>query len=246
MVKLPIYFISDCHFSLNMTNVERKNREKLFSLFKSIKSSGGTLVLGGDFFDFWFQYKYVIPKNYIEIIESLKALTDSGISIHYVLGNHDYWDFGYFNDYININTYKNDFNLKFLNHNIKITHGDGLLKNDYGYRFLKKIIRSKLFIYLFKNFHPDWGCALASKISRSSSHYNHHDNKSQLIHKEIKNYAIKKWDEGFNTVLVGHYHQIGIEKEGKNKLIFMGDWLRHHTVTRLSEDGWDQLKYNEI
>ena len=68
-------------------------------VFDKIKITGGTLVIGGDFFDFWFNYQYVIPSGYVDLLEHLSRLHRSGISIHFVLGNHDYWDFGYFNKY---------------------------------------------------------------------------------------------------------------------------------------------------
>ena len=132
------------------------------------------------------------------------------------------------------------------NTKIQVCHGDGLLKNDIGYRFMKKIIRSKLCIFLFRNFHADWGCWLARKISKTSEAYNHNDTKSKSIRKEMIEYAQTQWAAGFTTVLLGHYHQTGIVEENGKRLIFMGDWLRNFTVTRLDENGWWQGSWNEL
>ena len=166
MFKLPVYFISDNHFKIDIDDTEKDRREKLFHVFEKIKSTGGTLVLGGDFFDFWFGYRYVIPSGYVDLLEQLTQVHKSGISIHYVVGNHDYWDFGYFHKTFGAQVYKGDLIFQQDESKIQVCHGDGLLKNENGYRLTKKIICSRLCIFLFKNFHPDWGFALAKKVAR--------------------------------------------------------------------------------
>ena len=111
---------------------------------------------------------------------------------------------------------------------------------------MKKIIRSKIAISLFRLLHPDLGSFIAQKISNTSSHYHHHDRKSIEIRSEIIDFAKHKWDEGYDIVLVGHYHQTGIEQNQEKSLIFMGDWLRHFTVTILDENGWYQNKWEQL
>jgi len=111
---------------------------------------------------------------------------------------------------------------------------------------MKKIIRSSFCIWLFKLFHPDWGCALAKKVSKASGDYHHHDLKTNTIRTELIDYARSQWRLGYNIVLLGHYHQTGIVEENGNTVIFMGDWLRHFTVTRLDENGWWQGKWCDI
>ncbi len=246
MLKLPVYFVSDNHFKMDVDDSEKERRAKLYHIFDKIKSTGGSLVIGGDFFDFWFNYQYVIPSGYVDLLEQLDQLQQSGIAIHFVLGNHDYWDFGYFKEKFNAEVYPGNLDFNQNETRIQVCHGDGLLKNDRGYRFMKKIIRSPLCIFLFKNFHPDWGCGLAKKVSKASGDYHHHDLKADSIRSELIEYGRSQWKLGFNTVLLGHYHQTGIVEENGNSLIFMGDWLRHFTVTRLDEKGWWQGKWDEV
>ena len=246
VLTLPLYFISDNHFKMDVDKSEKDRRKKLYHVFDKIKSSGGTLIIGGDFFDFWFDYHYVVPSGYIDLLEQLNQLHQTGISIHFVLGNHDYWDFGSFKKKFNAKTYSDNFVFYQNDIQIQVCHGDGLLKNDSGYRFMKKIIRSRLCIFLFKNFHSDWGCELAKKVSKVSADYNHHDLKSDSIRFELTEYARTQWRLGINSVLLGHYHQTGIIEEDGNSVIFMGDWLRHFTVTRLDEKGWWQGNWEEI
>ena len=246
MLKQPVYFISDNHFTLDIDSSEEKRRNRLFHVFEQIQSTGGTLVIGGDFFDFWFDYHYVIPAGYIDLLEQLHQLNKSGIDIHFILGNHDYWDFGYFRKKFNAKVYNGNMSFENDNLRIQVCHGDGLLKNDTGYRFMRKVIRSRVCIFLFRNFHADWGCWLAKQISRRSSAYNHHNAMSKSIRNEMIEYARTQWEAGFTTVLLGHYHQTGIVEENGNFLIFMGDWLQHFTVTRLDADGWWQGSWNEL
>ena len=81
---------------MDIDNSEKERRDKLFHVFDKIKTTGSTLVIGGDFFDFWFNYKYVVPSGYVDLLEQLDILHQSVIAIHYVLGNQDFCDFGYF------------------------------------------------------------------------------------------------------------------------------------------------------
>ena len=246
MFKQPVYFISDNHFSLEINSFEKERRNRLFQVFEQIKSTGGTLVIGGDFFDFWFDYKDMILDGYVDLMEQLEELNQAGICIHFVLGNHDFWDFGYFQQKFNAIVYMENLEIKDDTAHIQVSHGDGLLKNDSSYRLMKKVIRSRLCIFLFRNFHAAWGLWLAQKISKSSGVYHHHDAKIKTIRNEMIEYARTQWEAGFTTVLLGHYHQTGIIEENGNFLIFMGDWLRHFTVTRLDADGWWQGSWDEL
>ena len=232
----PYYIISDNHFSMENNQSEIARREKIFKVFNKIKNNNkGTLIIGGDFFDYWFEYKNEIPQGYENILSALQDLSKHNISIHYVLGNHDYWDFGYLNQIANITTYHRDLEFHYNNKKILITHGDGILKSDYGYRFMRTIIRSKIFIYLYKILPAKLTCMLAKKISKSSSDYNHHDKYVDIIKKDTMEYAQKKWKLDYDIVCIGHYHQTGINNYNNKQLIYLGDWLSKYTVTMIDE-----------
>ena len=243
----PYYIISDNHFSMDLNQKEHDRRQKLFQVFNKIKSlNKGTLIIGGDFFDYWFQYKNEIPKGYDNILEALADLNNNNIEIHYILGNHDYWDFGYLNKKANIHTYKNDFVFNINNKKILITHGDGILKSDYGYRFMRKIIRSKLFIFLYKLLPAKITCSFAKKLSKSSADYNHHDKYLKLILKDTLEYAKTQWTNNYDIVCIGHYHQTGITDLNGKKLIYLGDWLSKYTVTVIDQNSCWQGNWKEF
>ena len=243
-MKLPIYCISDNHFSIVKSEYETIRRNKLFSLFKKIKETGGTLIIGGDFFDFWFDYKNHHP-NYNSLFSNLSDLNKAGIEIHYVLGNHDYWDFGYFTKSFNAKVYNNDLQYVLSNgKKLLFTHGDGLLKSDISYRFMKKIIRSKICIFLFKSLGQKIGYKIAQLISNTSAHYHHHDDRADMIISEICS-TMAKYTKQYKYILVGHYHQIGIYDLDGAKIIFMGDWLNKCTLSIYNGEKWVQEEWDK-
>ena len=247
MINAPYYIVSDNHFFMQNNKEELQRREKLFRVLNHIKNKGeGTLIIGGDFFDYWFEYKNQIPAGYESLLKELKELKKSGIDIHYILGNHDFWDFGYLNQNIGITIHKGDLTIKYNNHNIYFTHGDGILKNDYGYRFMKKIIRSRIFIKIYNLFNPNFTTKLANNISNTSSRYNHHNNNVSAIKKDVLEFAQKKWKENYDMVLVGHYHQEGTIKENNKSVTFLGDWLSKFTVTVINDNGLWQGNWQEF
>ncbi|MAJ44927.1 MAG: hypothetical protein CMF96_09330 [Candidatus Marinimicrobia bacterium] len=242
----PVYFISDNHFQFFNYYNEKYRRELIFRLFEKIKETKGTLVIGGDFLDFWFDYRKNQIQGYESIFDALTDLNLSGIEIHYVLGNHDFWDFGYFCDKFNAKVYPENLEFSIGNEKILVTHGDGLLKNDYGYRLMKKIIRHPISIFLFGLLRTKIGCKLASKISKTSRHFNDGYNENADVVDDITNFAHSQFNKNIDTVLVGHYHRIGINEFHKNRLIWMGDWIKHFSVTIRDDKGWRQLNWEEI
>mgnify|MGYP001435936802 CR=1 FL=1 len=242
MIKEPIYFISDNHFMMEINHQEAQRRKKLITLFDEIKKNNGSLVIGGDFFDFWFEYYNVIPKYYNDLINELKKLNSSGVQIYYVLGNHDYWDFGSFKKLFDANIYKNDFDFNSSGQKIKVTHGDGMLKNDYAYRIMSKIIRSRIFIKLFSLLHPDLGCWIAKKISKTAQRTKN-NSFDKLIKKQLIDSTLQMYPD-FDKIFIGHYHQIGIDKINNKEIIFMGDWISLFTVTIFNNGSCIQRSWN--
>ena len=244
-MKLPLYFISDSHMGMEINDSEIKRRNKLFKLFEKIKLSGGTLIIGGDFFDFWFEFGKKTPEIYKDVFKELAALRDSGVDIHYVAGNHDYWNFGHFESTFLKSFYKDDLLIDDFGLKILVTHGDGLLKSDVGYRALKKVLRNRVFIFFFKLLGEKIGYKIGNKVSHTSQGYNHFDNNVDEIMRDISEYAQQKWDEGVDIVLVGHYHQKEIIEKDSKLLIFLGDWLKHYSITKFDGKEWTQFSWNE-
>jgi len=242
-MKTPIFFVSDNHFQKCKSSSEKRRRVKFYSLLRHIENVQGTLVIAGDFFDFWFNYRGYVPFEYVDMFEKLKRLKNTGVDIYYVLGNHDYWDFGFFKSNFSKDTFKDEFNFIQDQQKLLVVHGDGLLKEDYGYRIFRSIIRSKLCISLFNFLPPSIGYFIAKKISKADKPKEYYkDNK--IIKEKLLFYAKERWDE-VDIILVGHYHQEGIIEKDDKKLIFLGDWLNKFLVTVYDRGTWKQIKWDK-
>ena len=184
-----------------------------------------------------------MPHEYIDIFEKLRELKDSGCEICYILGNHDYWDFGFFNKIFTKCTFKDEYFILDKDTKILIIHGDGVLPEDSSYRLFRRIIRSKLCIFLFKILSPQLGYYIASKISHADKPTTYYkDNK--LLKSKLTEYARTRWHD-VDVLLMGHYHQSGIIEEKDKKLIFLGDWLTKYLVTVYDNGQWNQIHWDK-
>ena len=222
---------------LNRTKQEAKREEILFSFFDHVSNSGGTLIINGDLFDFYFEYKDVIPKVYAPLYYQILKLRESGVKVHYILGNHDYWVMDFINDVLFDKVYDDDVKLKIGKKTFYITHGDGFLSWDKSYRALKKFIRSRLFIWFYRSLHPRIGYSFANWVSKKGEHYVHTKEYNKKILDEMKVQSKPFFDDGCDYFISGHYHQAK-ELDMKNgKLLILGDWLSFFSYGKF--DGQD-------
>ena len=181
-MKTPVYFISDIHLKLSLDNNEKKRRNKLYRLFDQIMETGGSCFFMGDLFDFYFEYPDLIPKSYFDFFEKTKVLKENGITLYFLAGNHDYWVGDHITNDIMDEVYLDDKQVEINGKKFFLTHGDGLLSWDHGYRLLKKVIRSKAFIWLFHWLHPTIGYRIAGMISRSGKKDTHGEDSVSYTH----------------------------------------------------------------
>ena len=144
-----IYFLSDFH--LGAPDYERSlvREKKVVQFLESIRQDASAIFIVGDIFDFWYEYKTVVPKGYTRLLGKLADITDSGIPIHLFVGNHDMWMSGYFEKELNIPVYHHPKTFQFNDKAFYIGHGDGLGPGDHGYKFIKKIFRNPVCHWLF-------------------------------------------------------------------------------------------------
>jgi len=233
---LPLFFISDVHLRLATVETEKNKRENLINFIDHVAEQGGSLFIVGDFFDFWFEYKYVIPKAYFEILSALQEAKRKGVTLNFVLGNHDYWTGEFIKERIFNKVYEKETYIEVGGKQIFVTHGDGLLSWERGYRIFRAIIRNPLFVFLYRWIHPDLGYAFARWISRRSRHYNHTDEYNDKIMGELSEYAGNICQNGADYVVMGHYHQAKEVKLTSGKLIVLGDWIRYNTFAVFDGD----------
>lgn len=224
-MKTPLYFISDIHLKLRTSPEEKNRRESLYRLLDQVRLTGGTCFFVGDLFDFYFEYPDLVPKSYTDFYQKAKDMKKDGVELHYILGNHDYWVQEFMTHEIMDQVYFDDAIIDVNGKKFFLTHGDGLLSGDHGYRLLKKMIRSKFFIWLFRWLHPTIAYKIANAISRSGRHDTHSEKFNEDVRIELQDYAKNHFDNGFDYMVCGHYHLGEMFSVNEGKLAILGDWF---------------------
>jgi UDP-2,3-diacylglucosamine hydrolase len=228
-----VYFTSDHHFGAPTRAASKPREEKFVSWLDSIKKDAEVLFVLGDLFDFWFEYKHVIPKGFTRVLGKLAELSDSGIDIHFFVGNHDLWMNGYFEEEFNIKVYHSPHQFKLNDKTFFIGHGDGLGPHDKGYKRLKKVFKNSFFKWIYRWLHPDIGVRFAQYLSVKNKlisgdediRYTN-DNDEWLVQ-----YAQRKLiDNHFDYFVFGHRHlPLEIQLNPNSKYLNLGDWITHFT-----------------
>lgn len=228
-----IYFTSDHHFGAPTRAASKPREEKFVSWLDSIKKDAEVLFVLGDLFDFWFEYKHVIPKGFTRVLGKLAELSDSGIEIHFFVGNHDLWMNGYFEEEFNIKVYHKPQQFKLNDKTFFVGHGDGLGPHDKGYKRLKKVFKNSFFRWVYRWLHPDLGVRFAQYLSVKNKlisgdediRYTN-DNDEWLVQ-----YAHRKLQNNhYDYFVFGHRHlPLDISLSPKSTYINLGDWIMHYT-----------------
>lgn len=219
------FFLSDIHLETRPNDNGKEYLVSFLNFLQSLEKSAERIFLIGDIFDFWFEYKYAIPKNYFSVLHQLAKLRDRNIEIIYLAGNHDFHLGSFFENELGIKTFSNEWTGEISGKKFYIYHGDGIYKKDYGYRILKKILRNPTNIKLYRLLHPDLGIPLARFISGSSRR---HSNKSKN-HNDYIEFARERFKEGYDYVVMGHIHKPTSFEESGKKYINIGDWIENFT-----------------
>lgn len=225
-----IYFISDFHLGVPDYNSSLAREKKLVRFLDSIKSDASELYLLGDVFDFWFEYKYAVPKGYVRLLGKLAELSDIGIRIHYFTGNHDMWVFDYLPKEIGCTLYRKPIEAVYNNKTFFIGHGDGLGPGDQGYKFIKKVFSSRISQWLFARFHPNFGTWLANYFSRKSRIAT--GNSDEIYHGDDKEFLVVFCrdflkNKHVDYFVFGHRHLVIDKMIGDNsRYINLGDWIK--------------------
>jgi UDP-2,3-diacylglucosamine hydrolase len=228
-----IYFISDFHLGAPDAATSLVREKKIVAFLDEIKNSASEIFIVGDLFDFWYEYKNVVPKGYVRILGKLAELTDSGIPIHFFVGNHDMWMKDYFQKELNIPVYFDPKEFTFGNKKFLIGHGDGLGPEDKGYKFIKKIFRNKFCQWLFGVLPPAIGIGLANFFSRKSRAKT--GKTDEVFLGEEKEWLVIYCKEilqkqHYDYFVFGHRHlPLDIVLNEKSKYINLGDWIKYFT-----------------
>jgi len=233
VLNAPCYIVSDAHLGVASPEIERS----FVSFLRSLAADARSLIINGDLFDFWFEWKTVIPRRSFRALAALAELKDAGVDILWVAGNHDCWGGEILRDVVG------PWEGTVAGWKVRIEHGDGLRdREDRGYRMIRPIMRHPLAIKAFRMLHPDFASKLAQGSSNASRTYRARDEGRGLrVYAKQQLAGAKDLD----LLVYGHSHVAALEKMDSGGIFGnAGSWLDSPTFLKLTDEAielreWD-------
>ncbi len=241
-----IYFLSDFHLGVPDAASSLQREKRIVQFLDSIKADAEQLFIVGDMFDFWFEYRYVVPKGYVRLLGKLAEFADAGVPIHFFVGNHDMWVRDYFIKELGFTIYFEAKRFEFSGKSFIIGHGDGLGPGDHKYKFLKKIFRNPACQWLFGLLPPSIGMGLANYFSRKSRLAD--KGKDEVFLGEANEWLIiygreVLQKEHIDYFIFGHRHlALDFALNECSRYINLGEWIKTNSYA-VFDGNTVQLKY---
>ncbi len=223
-----IYFASDIHLGLPGVEPPLEREKRFVRWLDMAKQDAEEIILLGDIFDFWYEYKKVIPRGFSRFLGKLSELTDSGITVRFFTGNHDIWAYDYLSSECGVILHTDPFICEFEGKRFFMHHGDGLGSTDWGYKIMKWFFTWRVSQFLFSSFvHPNWALWLAHHWSYKSRYSKgiaevYRGEKEHIYQFSIKEAADNKYD----FMVFGHRHTpVEVDLNSTTKMFILGDWL---------------------
>lgn len=232
MSEKPVYVVSDTHLGAVPPETEREFR----AFLDHVARDAGSLLINGDLFDFWFEYRSVILREHYRVVAKLAEVVEAGVHVWFMGGNHDGWAGSFLRDEVGVELLDGPVEMTLGGRRALVAHGDGVGKGDYKYRALKAVIRHPVSIGAFRLLHPDWGRRIAGRASSTEHKADTGDRGSGGRASFIRGWAEERLraDPSLDLVLAGHAHRAGVDEiEPGRFYVNSGDWLganRHYVV----------------
>jgi UDP-2,3-diacylglucosamine hydrolase len=245
--KNKIYFISDVHLGLHPKEKSLEREKLIVSWLDEIKQDATELYMLGDVFDFWHEYRHVIPKGFTRFLGKLAELSDNGTKLFFFSGNHDIWSYDYFRTELGAEIHHKPLIRELFGYRFFLAHGDGLGPGDFGYKVLKKIFTSKILQFLFARLHPNFALWIGQTWSKNSRYskgivakeFGGENNELQIV---FAKHLLKK--EHFDFFLFGHRHiPFDVRLGEKTRVVNLGDWIYSFTYGELDNSGFELKQF---
>ena len=238
-----VYFASDQHFGAPTSELSFPREKKFVAWLDEVKKDAEAIFLLGDLFDFWFEYKTVVPKGFVRVLGKLAEISDSGIPIYFFVGNHDLWMNDYFEKELNIPVYHDNKEFTFGDKTFLIGHGDGKGPGDNGYKKMKKVFTNPFSKCLYRWLHPDIGMKFAHYLSVKNKLISG-DSDVKFLGEEnewLVLYAKRKLEKKhYNYFVFGHRHLPMTINVGENSTyINLGDWIGYFTYGEFDGESFE-------
>ncbi len=235
-----IYFLSDFHLGIPDAASSLAREKRIVAFLEEASKDAAEILLLGDLFDFWFEYKHAVPRGHVRLLGKLAELSDRGIPVHLFIGNHDMWIFDYIPKETGVQLHREPIVREWNGKHFLIGHGDGLGPGDHGYKFIKSVFRNPVCQWLFARLHPNFGLGMGnfwSGRSRKKSYENDRkwlgEQKEWLVQYSKERLA----KEHFDYLIFGHRHlPIDMEVQPGSRYINLGDWISYYTYAIFDGD----------
>ncbi len=237
----PAYVVSDAHLGA----APGARAADLVDWLRYVRRRASHVVLNGDIFDFWFEYRRAIPRGHVRVLGAIAATVDAGVPVTFLGGNHDWWGGSCLSDEVGVAFHRAPIRTSLAGRAAYIAHGDGLGRGDHGYRIASGILRARLFRRVFRLLHPDLGVRLAALLSRSEGHKGSADEGNRLRAKVLEGFAVQKLerDHTLEMVIFGHTHIPVVKELAGRYYINSGTWMGERSYAVIEASGPPRVEY---
>lgn len=230
-----VYFLSDAHLGSWAIEHGRTQERRLVRFLDSIKHKAAAIYMLGDMFDFWNEYRYVVPKGYTRFLGKVSELTDMGIEVHFFTGNHDIWTYGYLETECGMTVHRKPLTCEIYDKVFYLAHGDGLGDPDRKFRILRRVFHNRVCQVLFNAIHPRWAMWLGQTWAKHSR-LKRADGKEPPYMGEEREHLVcftrhyMETHQNVDYFIFGHRHiELDLNLSRKARLMILGDWITQFT-----------------
>jgi UDP-2,3-diacylglucosamine hydrolase len=238
-----IVFVSDVHLGSADRAAEEAKMALFLEFLDHVEATSRAFVIGGDLFDFWFEFRHVIPKAAFRAVARIERLVSAGVAVYFMGGNHDYWVADFFTRELGVTVLETGPVRAMQGRRLFLAHGDGIAKGDWGYRALKAVVRNPFVIGALRLVHPDLLLSTAYRLSHGSRRMTEKwEDDPERLYREI---ALPAFARGADAAMVGHYHcPTHFRRDGKD-FVIIGDWVKHASYVRLRNGAFELHDFRE-
>ncbi|MDE0082251.1 MAG: UDP-2,3-diacylglucosamine diphosphatase [Gammaproteobacteria bacterium] len=237
MASGPVFLVSDVHLGAVPGETEEAFRRWL----RHVRATGSRLIINGDLFDFWFEYRTVVFSKHVRVLALLADLVESGVPVLVMGGNHDWWGGDFLRSEIGVDFRQEPARIRVSDKSVLVAHGDGLGAGDFGYRMLRLVLRGRLTRWLFRWIHPDIGARLADRVSGTRDQLG----SGAAPASAGRTAFLSRWaatrleqDPTLDIVALGHGHEpVVTEVDPGRFYVNSGDWVLHRSYVTIDDSG---------
>ena len=247
----PVYFLSDAHLGCRAIHHQRTQERRLVNFLDAIKNKAAAVYLLGDIFDFWYEYKNVVPRGFTRLLGKISELTDNGVEVHFFVGNHDLWMTDYLEKECGVIVHHEPVTMEIYGKVFYMAHGDGLGTRSRSFRFLRYIFHNRVCQVLFSCLHPRWAIELGMTWAEYSQKKHQRElpprfmgeNKEELL---VYSRDYLKTHQNINFFVYGHRHiELDYPIDNDARLFIVGDWINQYTYLKFDGEEIILCRYVE-